>query len=74
MTEKARRFFYNLPIMGKLFLLLIICLLIPFLIISIYSYASARNQLLTQAYENMNNSNRQINTKISSQLEILGKI
>lgn len=74
MTEKARRFFYNLPIMGKLFLLLIICLLIPFLIISIYSYASARNQLLTQAYENMNNSNRQINNNISSQLEIFGQI
>ena len=41
----------------------------PLLVISIYSYTSARNQLLEQAYENMNHMNQQINNNISGQLE-----
>lgn len=74
MIQKIRRIFYDLPIAGKLFLLLVICLLIPFLIISVYSYRSARNQLLMQAYENMNISNQQINNNISGQLQIFTQI
>ena len=74
MIQKIRRIFYDLPIAGKLFLLLVICLLIPFLMISVYSYRSARNQLLMQAYENMNISNQQINNNISGQLQIFSQI
>ena len=55
--------------MGKLLIFLITCSLAPLLVISIYSYTSARNQLLEQAYENMNHMNQQINNNISGQLE-----
>lgn len=69
MKNRLKLFFYNLPMMGKLLIFLITCSLVPLLVISIYSYTSARNQLLEQAYENMNHMNQQINNNISGQLE-----
>ena len=69
MKNRLKLFFYNLPMMGKLLIFLITCSLAPLLVISIYSYTSARNQLLEQAYENMNHMNQQINNNISGQLE-----
>ena len=66
MKNRLKLFFYNLPMMGKLLIFLITCSLVPLLVISIYSYTSARNQLLEQAYENMNHMNQQINNNIAA--------
>ena len=74
MIKKIKTLFYNLPMMGKLLILLITSSLVPLLIISIYSFTSAKNQLLEQAYENMNHMNQQINNNISSQLDSFHQI
>ena len=74
MIKKIKTLFHNLPMMGKLLILLITSSLVPLLIISIYSFTSAKNQLLEQAYENMNHMNQQINNNISSQLDSFHQI
>lgn len=66
--------FYNLPMMGKLLILLILCSLLPLMVISVYSFTSAKNQLLEQTYDNMNHMNQQINNNISSQLDSFHQI
>lgn len=67
-TELKSRF-YDLPMRKKLLVLLFTCSILPLTLITGYSYFSARNQLLEQAYENMEHMNRQINSNISNQLE-----
>lgn len=71
MINKIKSRFYDLPIIRKLFALLMIGSILPLTIISSYSYISSRSQLLNQAYHNMDQMNRQINSNINSQLEIL---
>ena len=61
--------FLNLSIMGKLLALMLVGSVCPILLIAAYSYTSAREQILQQAYENRNQMNRQINIAISHQLD-----
>lgn len=68
LVSKWKKLFYDLPIMGKLLALMIVSSLCPILLITAYSYTSAKRQLLQQAYEDMNQMNRQINNAISNQL------
>ena len=74
MINRLKALFYNLPMMGKLLILLILCSLLPLMVISVYSFTSAKNQLLEQAYDNMNHMNQQINNNISSQLDSFHQI
>lgn len=74
MTDKLKKLFYDLPLLGKLLLLLLLCSILPLTLISVYSYLSARDQLLEQAYENMDHTNRQINNNIANQLETIQQI
>lgn len=69
MFKCLKAWFYDLSIIKKLLVLLIIGSILPLTIISGYSYVSARKQLLTQACENMNHMNRQINNNINNQIE-----
>lgn len=72
--KKLKHIFFDLPIIGKLLVLLITCSLLPLALISGYSWYSARKQLVAQAYENMNNMNLQINNNIGNQLESFHQI
>lgn len=70
MITKLKSWFYGLPILKKLFVLLITGSILPLTVTSAYSYLSARSQLLKQACENMDHTNRQINNNVNNQIGI----
>lgn len=70
MIAKLKSWFYGLPILKKLFVLLITGSILPLTATSAYSYLSARSQLLKQACENMDHTNRQINNNVNNQMGI----
>ena len=61
--------FVNMPMMGKLFLLLFVAGILPNVFLAVYSYSQTNRILMENAYENMAMDNRQIGGRIESRLK-----
>ena len=66
--KKIFKLFMNMPMMGKLILMLVAGIL-PLLITSIYSYTNTRKILINQTYQSVKNMNMQISSNINKNLE-----
>ena len=60
--------FMNIPMMGKLILMLVVAIL-PLLITSGYSYTNTNKILINQTYQSVKNMNMQISSNINKYLE-----
>lgn len=68
LLKRFHKFFMNLPMMGKLLLMLAVGIL-PMLATTIYSYFNTREILIDQTCQSVENMNLQINSNINKHLE-----